>query len=378
MNLIQKLMFGFGTLAMAVMPFTTTATSHVSIESRLQVENTTTDSGYVKNVPAKVDEVVAIQVWYHNREEANSGEIANNLKVNLNLPQGVKGKTQVVSSTTSADNSNTVNDSATINLSLDNAYLEFIPGQSIWRHNTGTNANPNWVNTTLSAAQEQQLLGGGLVLENAQPCFNFESTVTVLARVRADVVSITKQVRKLGEQNWVTQNSAKPGDKLEYLITFKNEGNTVLRNVVVGDNMPAHVAYVNGTTMLRNGSNPNGIKITSDNITKGGIDVGNYNPGAVGYVWFQAQIDSNLKGNYDLTNVGVVRPEGMNEHWNKAVTKVSTTTPQTPPTSGQPSELPETGVEGAAAGLAGSGALGYGVRGYIRSRRGLKNALLNK
>ena len=375
MNLIQKLMFGFGTLAMAVMPFTTTATSHVSIESRLQVENTTTNSGYVKTVPAKVDEVVAIQVWYHNREEANSGEIANNLKVNLNLPQGVKGKTQVVSSTTSADNSNTVNDSATINLSLDNAYLEFIPGQSIWRHNTGTNANPNWVNTTLSGAQEQQLLGGGLVLEDAQPCFNFESTVTVLARVRASVVNVTKQVRKLGETTWVTENSAKPGDKLEYRIRFENKGNTTLSNVIVGDNMPAHVTYINGTTKLLNMANPNGITLPSDNITKGGVNVGNYAIGSVGYVWFQAQIDPNLKGNYTLTNVGVVKPEGMNETWNKAVTKVSTTVPQTPPT---PEQLPETGVEGAAAGLAGSGALGYGVRGYIRSRRGLKNALLNK
>ena len=378
MNLIQRFMVGASALVMAVMPFASQATSdQVKIESRLQVENTTTNTGYQKSVNAKVDEVVAVQLWYHNREAEQSGKIANNLKVNLNLPQGVKGKTQTVTSVTSADNSNTVNDTANINLSLDNAYLEFVPGSSIWRHNTGTNANPNWVNTTLSSSQEQQLLGGGLVLEDAKPCFNFESTVTVLVRVRADVVSVVKEVRKLGEKTWVTQNSAKPGETLEYRIRFKNEGNTTLRNVVVGDNMPAHVTYVPGTTKLLNGANPTGISISSNNITTGGIDVGNYEPGAVGYVWFQAKIDPNLKGNYDLTNVGVVRPEGMNEHWNKAVTKVTTTTPQTPPTP-ESGKLPETGVESAAAGLAGSGALGYAARAYARSRRSLKDALLNK
>ena len=378
MNLMQRMVVGAAAMVMAVMPFTTTAAETARIESRLQLENTVTKGGYKKTVPAKVDEVVAVQVWYHNREAANSGKIANNLKVKINLPQGVKGRTQTVRSTVSASNSNTVNDAATINLSMDRAYLEFIPGSSVWRHNSGTNGAPKWVNTKLSSAQESQLLSGGLVLENAKPCFNFESTVTILARVRADVVSITKQVRRVGETTWRTENSAKPGENLEYLITFKNEGNTVLRNVVVGDNMPAHVSYQNGSTMLRNGSNPNGIRITSDNLTRGGIDVGNYNPGAVGYVSFRAQIDPNLRGNFTLTNVGVVRPQGMNEHWNKAVTRIGTAIPQVPGEQPAPTNLPQTGVEGPIAGLAGSGALGYAVRAYARSKRALKDALLSQ
>jgi uncharacterized repeat protein (TIGR01451 family) len=368
-KIMKKLALVLGAVGFAIMPLAARA-ANIAIESTINVRNTTTNTQYAKSTEAKVDEVVAIQVWYHNKEEADSGLVANNLKVKINLPT-TAGKSQTINSTVSADNTNTVTDNATVNLSLDRAFLEYIPGSAQWRHNAGTNENPNFVTTNIS----DDVVNGGVVLENVQPCFNFEATVTILVRVKAPVVSITKQVRVLGEKAWVTANTAKPGDTLEYLITFKNEGNTVLRNVVVGDNMPARVTYVNGTTMLKNGANPNGIKITSDNITKGGIDVGNYTPGAVGYVWFQAKIVSNLTpGNWKLENVAVVRPQGMNEFFNVATTTISIPVGggQLPPT---PQPLPVTGGEGAAAGLFGTGILGYATRGYWRSKRALLNAL---
>lgn len=388
MNLTKKIALAFNGLLLALLPFSGTAAESARIESTINVRNTTTNTSYSPTTAAKVDDVVAVQVWYHNMEDAGSGKVANDLKVKINLPT-TPGKVQTVTSTVSGSNTNTVTDNATVNLSLDRAYLEYIPSSAQWRHNTGTNTNINYVTQPISDA----VMAGGVVLENAKPCFNFEATVTILARVRADVVSITKQVRKLGETNWQASNVVAKGDTLEYLITFKNEGNTVLKNVVVGDNMPAHVSYVAGTTKLRNGSNPGGISLTSNNITSGGIDVGDYAPGAVGYVWFQAKIDPNLAaGEYEFTNVGVVRPQGMSEHWNKAITKVSvpqetcvencgggTTPPPVPPTPVTPVQpLPETGIEGAAASAAGTGALGYSLRGWIRSKKSLLEALKGK
>jgi hypothetical protein len=106
------------------------------------------------------------------------------------------------------------------------------------------------------------------------------------------------------------------------MIKFKNEGNTQLNNVMVGDNLPKYNAYVNGSTKLNNGANPNGLDITNDNITKGGINVGNYLPGAVGYVLIKVKLDPIQAypkcGAYDVRNVGVVRPAGMNEFYNTA------------------------------------------------------------
>lgn len=383
MKLFKRIATATAAIALAILPVATVFASPVPVATRIEstanVANVTSGATtYTKSTNAKVDDVVKVQVWYHNREEATSGRIANSLKTKINLPTA-KGKTQTVTSTVSGTNTNTVVDTTTINLSLADAYLEYIPGSAVWRHNAGTNTAVNYVNTPVS----DSIITTGVVLENAKPCFNFEATVTILARVRASAVSVTKKVRKAGETAWVLQNTANAGDTLEYLITFKNEGNTILRNVAVGDNLPPHVTYVAGSTMLRNGVFPAGIKITSNNITTGGIDVGNYSPGSVGYVWFQARINPALApGTYKLTNVGVVRPEGMNEYYNTAITNVTVgnvtppvVPPVVPPVTPVNVPLPETGMEGAAAGALGTGVLGYALTAYKRSKRTLLNAL---
>lgn len=387
MHIVKRFAIGLAAVLTAALPLVTQAANNqVAIESQVNVGNVTSNANYAKSTNAMVDDVVKVQLWYHNKEEENSGKIASNLRAKIDAPLGVKGKTQTIKTTVSADNSNTTVDQATVNLSLDKASLEFIPGSVKWRHNAGSNSQPNWITEVIT---DQVVTGPtGAVIENAKPCFNYEATITALFRVRADSVSITKKVRLLGEKDWKVENSAKPGDSLEYLITFKNEGNTVLNKVVVGDNMPAYVTYVKGTTQLKNGANPNGIKITSDNIVTGGIDVGNYNPGAVGYVWFQAKIDKNLKpGNYTLKNVGIVRPEGMNDFYNVAITKINVVTPVGPtptptptPTPGapaQPAGLPETGLETPLAGLAGTGVIGYSIHAWRKSKKQLIDALLN-
>lgn len=395
MKISAKLRYAVLATALIAVPAVAGATSQVALEGRTAVANQTAGATtYTKSTNAKTDEVVKVQIWYHNKEEANSGKVANNLKVKIDLPTQT-GKSQVVKGTISADNANTVTDTANVNLALDQSRLEYIPGSAQWRHNKGTNEQPNWVTESIS----DQVVGTGIVLENAKPCFNYEANVTVLARVKTPAVSITKQVRVLGEKEWKTENTAKAGDTLEYLISYKNEGNTTLKNVIIADNMPANVTYVAGTTMIKNASNPTGTKVNSDNITKGGINVGNYTPGSNGFVWFQAKIDSNLKpGNYTFKNVGIVKPEGMGEYFNAAKTTVvvapkPTTPPTTPPTPITPKpttpvtpvtpvtpeqpSLPQTGIETGVAGLLGTGGLTYAGYFYRKSRKGLSTALKN-
>ncbi|HSX14388.1 MAG TPA: hypothetical protein VLE72_00555 [Candidatus Saccharimonadales bacterium] len=378
MQIVKRFAMALSVLGIVAMPYTATA-ANVTIESTTQVANQTAgDTQYKDSVAAKVDDVVKVQVWYHNRQEADSGLVANNLKVKINIPTN-PGTNQTITGTVSSDNSNTVTDTAGVTLSLANAHLEYIPGSAYWRHNVGDNTNINYQTQHIS----DNVVGGGVVLENLKPCFNFEATVTVMARVVANGVSITKQVRKVGDTTWHTDINANAGDTVEYLITFKNEGNTVLNNVIVGDNLPPHETYVNGTTMLKNGANPNGIKITNDNIANGGINVGNYTPGAVGYVWFQVKVGTDLSdGCHALQNVGLVRPQGMNEFFNTATVNVCVKTPPTtPPTPTTPqtpqSNLPQTGSESALAGVTSTGVLGYAVHAYRKSKRSLVDALKN-
>lgn len=371
--MFKKIASVLASMLVAALPMQAIAVGNVQIESAAMIANVTAgDTQYKKAVNAKVDEVVKVQVWYHNKEEANSGKIANNLKVKIDVPNQ-PGKSQVFTSTVLADNSNTVVDTTTANLSADEVYLEYIPGSAFWRHNKGTNEAQNWVTENIS----DNVVNGGVVLESAQPCFNFEATVTILARVKAQGVSLTKQVRKAGETEWKTETSANAGDTLEYQIRFKNEGNVRLNNLDIVDNLPPHVTYVPGSTMLKNGAFPDGIKITSDKIVDGGINVGNYDPGAVGYVKFQVTVnkDFTVNGCYDLKNVAAVRTEAGKVVYNTAITKVCVNTPPTP-TTPQPT-LPQTGGEVALAGVMGSAGIGYGVTAYRRSKKNLKDALRN-
>jgi uncharacterized repeat protein (TIGR01451 family) len=406
MNLVRKFAAGFLALAIVAMPFQAKALDTVSIESTVQVANVTAgDTQYKDSVNAKTDEVVKVQVWYHNKENADSGKIANNLNVKLALPLNKAGKSQVVTSTVKADNSNTVVDTANINLALAQSQLEYIPGSAKWRHNAGSNEQQNWVTENLTAQQETALLSAnGVTLENAKPCFNFESTVTVLMRVKTPAISIVKKVRIAGAQDktWVVSNTAKPGDTLEYQLTVGNEGNTELKGVIIGDTLPQGMTYVAGSTEV-DYCDPNvndkcvvKTQKLGDNLTTGGEKLGDMRVGSTAKVYFKAKLatsDKFPKECVELKNYGIVRVPGVtNEIYNIAITKVCgtkiqncTTNPErpeckppvTPPTTPPVTTLPETGVEAPIAGLAGMSGMGYAVTSYIRSKKNLANALRN-
>jgi uncharacterized repeat protein (TIGR01451 family) len=302
------------------LPVSSIAANQVKLEGSLGVANVTAgDTKYARSVDAKYDQVVKLQVYYHNQELPDSGKVANNLKVKIAIPNQ-PGKTQKVNATIGADNSNTINDQVTVNLDRSDAYLEYIPGSAVWKHNAGTNENVNFVEQKIS---DNVVYGGqGLVIENAKPCFNFEATVTVLARVRVPGISVDKTVRIKGQKDWTTSNTAKPGDTLEYQIAYKNQGNVQHKNVVIRDNLPPKMEYVTGSTKLKNSA---GVKNVADGVTKTGLSVGNYNPGAAAYVLFEVKVPTADKlqcGVTEFRNVGVARPEGMNEFYNTAITRV--------------------------------------------------------
>lgn len=333
-NLPKRIAAGAIVALAFAFPLAVSAADMVQIEGAVGVANVTAgDTSYKSSVNATYDQVIKVEVYYHNRENPDSGKIAQNLRVKIDMPTAA-GQTQNIKGTISADNSNTVTDTATVNLDRPDAYLQYIPGSAIWRHNTGTNANIQMVNTNISDAV---VTGGqGLVLENEKPCYNFAATVTVLARVMVPGVKVVKQVEKLGQSNaWTNQNTANPGDTLKYMITYQNTGNTTQKNVVIRDNLPPKMQLVPNTTVVYTSTTPNGSADTSNNVTGGGIDIGSYLPGAGAYIVFEVKVPDATQlacGQTEFRNVGVARPEGMNEYYNTAITDVSKTcvTPNTP------------------------------------------------
>jgi uncharacterized repeat protein (TIGR01451 family) len=315
-----------------VLPVAASAAPAISEEGSLGVANVSAgDTKYGHSISASYNQVVKFQVYYHNRENPDSGKIAENLSVKINIPNAA-GKVQTQTATIKADNSNTVTSQTTVNLDRSDAYLQYIPGSAVWRHNVGTNQNIKMVNTTIS--DDVVTSSQGLRLENEKPCYNFAATVTVEARVMIPGTSVTKQVELANQTGkWATSNTANPGDTLKYLITYKNTGNTTAKNVIVRDNLPPHLTYVPGSTVITNTNHPNGIKSQSDKVTTDGIIIGDYAPGSTAYVTLEAKIDpaSQLAcGETKFTNVGIAHPQTMPEYYNTAYTTVNKACASTP------------------------------------------------
>ncbi|MBA3758457.1 DUF11 domain-containing protein [Candidatus Saccharibacteria bacterium] len=318
---LPKRLLGLAVAAIAVvLPVSSIAATSVTLEGSLGVANVTTgETQYKPSANASYDQVVKVQAFYHNREDPNSNKVAENLKVKIDIPT-TPGKTQVVKTNIAGDNTNTIAEQVTVNLDRADAYLEYIPGSAVWRHNAGTNEAVNIVDTKIS--DEVVYGAGGVVVENAKPCFNFAATVTVLARVRVPGIQIDKTVRVKGQPTFVTSNTAKPGETLEYQIAYKNAGNSTHNNVLIRDNLPPKMQYVAGSTKLKNSG---GTKAVADGVTTTGIVVGNYTPGGAAYVLFEVKVpaaDQLACGMTEFRNVGIAKPEGMNEFYNTAITKV--------------------------------------------------------
>jgi len=351
------------------------------IDSTFKVGNVTQNINYTGTVNAKIDDVVRYEIWYHNTELADSGKNATNLKVKVTLPTA-KATGHVATAVVGGSNTNVTTNTTNVNTAVATT-LDYIPGTAYRRHNIGTNAAPNWVTEKIS----DSVMTSGYTISTMKPCWNFQETITVQARVKAPVVSINKQVKIEGTNNaWAAAVDAQPGQTVAYLITVKNEGNTSLTNVMVRDALPPRMDFVEGSVKQTDSNFPNGIS-ASDLLVQGGINTGNYAPGSVAYIRFTAVVPATVDrcmDNYEFNNAGMVKPEGMGEFSNYAKVIVDypcvvppVTPPVTPPTviTTTTTPLPTSGPAEAAAGAAGVTAIGGAGYAWLRSKKALLSAL---
>jgi uncharacterized repeat protein (TIGR01451 family) len=305
------------TVALAfALPAMTLAADTVQVEAIMGVANVSAgDTSYHETVDAKAGQVVKYQVFYRNKEATDSGKVAKNLNVKIALPSQA-GKTQKATATVKADNSNTVTSSTTVNLDNASAYLQYVPGSALWRHKSGD----NYTDTKIS----DDVVIGGVRLEDTQPGDTNAATVTVLARVVVPGVKITKQVEKASESDkWAGSNTANAGDTLRYKLSYQNSGDSTENSVVISDVLPKNLTLVPDTTHIITTKD---VVDTTNHITSGGLDVGNYEAGAGVTVTFEAKLPAADKlscGDNVFTNIGTAQPKDMSQYFATATTVVT-------------------------------------------------------
>ena len=351
------------------------------------------NSTYADSIKVEPGKEYTVFVYYHNNASSHLNEsgagIATGAYVRAEIPAIVDGSASSVAyiGATNATPTQVWDD---VTLTSDSSiYMQMVTG-SAHIYNQGATDGATLSDNIVTTGT---LLGYDALNGVVPGCSEYSGYVTFNIKATQSDFTIQKQVRLAGTTEWKEDVIAQPGDTLEYRIEYKNTGTTNQSNVVVKDVLPAHVTYINGSTTIKNTSNPSG-KTVSDNLTGVGINIGNYTPGSNAFVKFNAKVGSaeSLEcGSRTLTNIARVTV-GESYKQDTANVNVNKTCTQdeclpgipvgdvrcNPPKECKPGipegdtrcyELPHTGPVNSIVAFLGLGSLIASIAYYVASRR---------
>ena len=275
----------------------------------------TNNGGWQNNVTVEEGKEYLVRVYAHNNAASSLNLTATNTRVSASVPT-TTAKSVPVSGFISADNASPQSVWDDINFTSDKDFnLEYIAGSAvIYNNGYAQNGQPLSDNIVTSTGA---LIGYNGADGKVPGCFQYANYIYFKVRPHFAPTSkftMSKQVSKHDENQWVENYDAQPGETVDFLVKYKNTGEAQQNDVTFRDTLPTGLSYVNGSTMLINSKNPSG-SVTSDNIANGtGINVGSYTSGANALVRFSAKVATNDQlpkcGENVLTNKAKVTTGG--------------------------------------------------------------------
>lgn len=335
-----------------------------------------------------------IRLYVHNNNPNGYDAVAENTRVSFSIPNGTSKQIKVngfikSSNATPSEYWDYVNFNSEVPFHLDYVY-----GSALLNNNKtqaeaaaggyGDNAGWKLSDDIVKAKSVDGVLIGSDALDGKVPgCYDFANYVTIQVKAIFDYeYTVDKKVRLADSEDrtWKESVDAKIGDKVEFRIGYKNTSDKQQDGVTIKDILPSNLKYVDGTTVLKNSTHPNGATAAHDYLVKEGTKIGSYGPGANAYVYFTAEVvDENLAcGDNTLINwaqAGVGQKtiqDNASVKLNKYCKDTPTPTPTPEPTPETPNELPTTGPEAIIGGIAAAGSIVTAAGYYIASRRQLR------
>ena len=297
----------------------------------------TSTGGWQDSVTAQAGHEYLVRIYVHNDAASNLNLKATNVRAKVNVPT-TTGKSVELGGFITSDNASPqeIWDSATLTSNSD-FNVAYEAGSARLYNNvfgqTGTQLSDNIVTNTGAQLGYNKLDG---VIPG---CMQYAGYVTFKVKVQGpqtSTFSMSKLVSKHGANQWVDSYAAQPGETVDYLIQYKNTGDTQQNNVVVKDQLPAGETYVAGSSILGNSQTPNGAKISDNVTTASGVNIGSYAAGANAWVIFSAKVADNNSlttcGANKLTNSATVETDTGNKSDTADVTVNKTCQQPQPPT----------------------------------------------
>lgn len=261
-----------------------------------------TAAGSYENVLTNVTEgskEVVIRMYVHNN--ANQGTnadgtgVARNTRVRVLLPTGTNDALRA-RGYINADNATPRVVEDTVDLVGSKEFsLDYVEGSAILYDNDNFK---NGVKLSDSIVTSNGAPIGTDALDGkVKGCFEFEAVVQLRVKVipkEIPEVDFDKVVGIAGKSGWSEEVTVKPGEKIKWLIGFKNTGEATLTNVRVSDKLPPHVSLVPGTVRYID-ANQDVVQKDSPLFTTGGINFNDWKPNGGFYVRFETV----AKGDFD-------------------------------------------------------------------------------
>jgi uncharacterized repeat protein (TIGR01451 family) len=273
----------------------------------------TSNNDWRDNLDVEAGKEYTVKMIVHNNAADNLNMVATNTRVNVAVPS-TTNTSAVIQGAVMADNAtpNRVWDHVTLN-SSSKFNVGYVPGSTRYYNNINNTSGftlPDAITTASGTPVGYESMNG-----NLPGCFQYSGFVYFKVKVTGvnPDFSVTKQVRAHGTTGWQKSITAKPGDSVDYLISYKNVGQTDQGNVVAKDTLPSGISYTAGSTKLTNTTNPSGLT-TPDTLTAGnGVNIGSYAPGGAAYMTFTSKIGDNDSlpqcGNNILRNTAYVETD---------------------------------------------------------------------
>lgn len=324
------------------------------------------------NVTLKSGGTYEVSIFYHNNAASSfnaSGEgIAHGAYARADMPGIVRaGQTDVEANAyVGASNANPTSVYDYIRLSNPtdtDMSIRLVPG-TVKYESYGPLNNKQLSDSAIFSA-EGQPLGYDKLDGNLPGCDEYSGMITFQFTAIQPDFTFTKDVRLKGQKDWNDTTTAKVGDTVEWRLEYNNTGTSQQKHVTFKDVLPEGLNYVQGSSKIYNSNNPGGKTIT-DEISQGGMDIGDYNPDSNAIMVYETTVGD--KPCNTLVNTAYLETANGNLSDTASVTVLSDKCETV-------EALPSTGPAEIIAGLIGVGALTFGVVYYLKSRRELGEAV---
>lgn len=272
-------------------------------------ERGTGTASFTSNIKLQPGKTYDVMVYYHNNAKSSlnaSGKgVAKGAYVRVALPTTAitSSQTAKIGGVIGASNANPAQVWDDVVLSSDTSLtVSYVPGTATI-YSAGAINGSKLPDALFSATGTP--IGYNKLDGNLPGCTEYSGYITFQVKTpdapKPDF-TLTKHVRAEGTTAWAKSITVNPGTTVEYLLTYKNTGNTTQTNVVIKDSLPKGATYVKGSTTV------NGKSVADGVTTSNGINIGNQAAGATVQVIFKAKIASNddldVCGDNKLNNTG--------------------------------------------------------------------------